>query len=129
MTRRLLTILAGVLLGVTCGFLAATVRDRTLEASTPTAFSTEYQLVLLDNGQAFFGHLEKFGSDHPVMRDVFYIQGQADAETKQVKNSLIKRGKEWHQPDSMILEGRHIVLVEPVSPTSTVAKLIHDYKR
>ena len=46
-----------------------------------------------------------------------------------MKNTLVKRGSEWHEPDLMVLDSRHIVIVEPVSPTSRVAKLIHDYKR
>ena len=37
---------------------------------------------------------------------------------------LVKRGKEWHSPDRMILNANMIVLIEPVSPGSRVAQLI-----
>jgi len=45
-------------------------------------------------------------------------------ETKEVKNILIRRGNEWHAPDRMVLNARHIILIEPVGPNSKVAELI-----
>ena len=127
MTRTTVSLVAGVAIGVVCGFLmAGTYRTH---ASTAPSVNTEYALVLLDNSQAYFGKLQNLGEANPTLRDVFYIQGQTDPETKQVKNTLVKRGSEWHEPDLMVLDSRHIVIVEPVSPTSRVAKLIHDYKR
>jgi hypothetical protein len=116
---------AGV--GVACGFLAAFALFKLPEYRQPR-LTTEYQLVLLTSGQTYFGKLEKLGTPYPVLQDVFYIQSQADPNTKLVKNNLIKRGKEWHQPDLMLLDARQIVLIEPVKPTSTVAKLIKEYK-
>ena len=128
MNRTVLAAAIGVVFGAGVGVPVATVRAR---ADKPAPLSTEYQLVLLDNGQTFFGRLEGFGAgtDSAVLRDVFYIQSQVDPDTKQPRNSLIKRGKEWHEPDRMVLAARHIVLIEPVSPSSTVARLIHDAKR
>jgi hypothetical protein len=55
------------------------------------------QAVLLTNGSVYFGHLQYYGSSHPVLTDVFYVVSQTDPETKQVKSSLIKRGKEMHE--------------------------------
>ena len=59
-----------------------------------------------------------------MLRNVFYVQAAADANTKQATNVLIRRGKEWHGPDFMLLNASHILLVEPVSPRSRVATLI-----
>jgi hypothetical protein len=114
--------------GALCGAAIAlgVIRYRSLDAGAPP-LTTDYQLVLLDNGQAFFGRLERFSASYSILRDVYYIQSQVDPETKQSKNTLVKRGREWHEPDSMIVDARHIVLVEPVSPTSTVAKLIKEF--
>ncbi len=92
------------------------------------AMTTQYQAVLLSNGSAYFGHLEGLGSDYPVLRDVFYVQSVQDQNTKQVSNILVKRGKEWHSPDRMILNSKMIVLVEPVNPSSRVAQLISQAK-
>jgi len=90
--------------------------------------TTPYQAILLSNGSAYFGRLEGLGSPYPVLRDVFYVQSVQDAKTKQVSNILVKRGKEWHAPDRMILNANMIVLVEPVSPGSRVAQLIAQAK-
>jgi hypothetical protein len=92
------------------------------------AMTTPYQAVLLTNGSAYFGQLEGLGTPFPVLRDVFYVQSVQDPQTKAVNNILVKRGKEWHAPDRMILNASMIVLVEPVNPTSRVAQLIAQAK-
>lgn len=83
-----------------------------------------YQAVLLDNNQVYYGKLTGLGSDYPTLSDVFYIQTAVNPETKQTSNVLLKRGKEWHGPDKMLISARHIIMVEPVNPGSTVANLI-----
>ena len=98
------------------------------EARRAVTMSTAYQAVLLSNGSAYFGRLEGLGTPYPVLRDVFYVQSSQDPQTKQVSNILVKRGKEWHAPDRMILNANMIVLVEPVNPTSRVAQLISQAK-
>jgi hypothetical protein len=94
-------------------------RDRQLASRTKG-----YSAVLLDNNQVYFGKVAELSSDYPVLTDVFYIQTTVNPETKQQNNILLKRGKEWHAPDKMILNARHIVMIEPVTAGSTVAKLI-----
>jgi hypothetical protein len=99
---------------------------------TPSArinFGAPYQAVLLTNGQVFYGRLDKLGSPFPVLTEVYYVQSQVNQETKQVSNTLIRRGKEWHGPDRMILNGAHIVLVEPVRTDSAVGKLIEELRK
>ncbi len=90
---------------------------------------TEYQAVFLDNGQVFFGKLEKAGPHYLILRDVFYVQTRVDQDTKQTKSILVKRGLEWHAPDFMQVNTRHVVLVEPVAPESQVAQLIRYFKK
>ena len=115
-------IAAAVLLILTAGIWWYTGKRSTVEMTTP------YQAVLLTNGSAYFGRLEGLGTPFPVLRDVFYVQSSQDPQTKQVSNILVKRGKEWHAPDRMILNSNMIVLVEPVSPGSRVAQLIAQAK-
>lgn len=93
-------------------------------ANVAPVLSTQYHAVLLSNGGAFFGRIENIDSEHPVLREVFYIQSRTNPETKQVNNILVKRGQEWHSPDRMILNKRNIMLIEPVAEGSQVAKLI-----
>src|SRR5713226_1918799 len=78
------------------------------------SLTTPYQAVILTNGQTLFGRLERVGSAYPTLVDVFYIQNQVNPETKQISMSLVKRGKEWHEPDYTTISAAHILLIEPV---------------
>ncbi len=127
MNRRWLVGLAG--LGVLNAVLVGALLVQTRRAQPRMDLRTPYQAVLLTNGLAYFGKLERGGSAYPVLRDVYYIQSQVDQQTKQVANTLVKRGKEWHGPDAMILNATHILFIEPVSPDSQVAKLIEDAQK
>jgi hypothetical protein len=100
------------------------------QASPPAAAidPNKYYAVLLNNNSVYFGRLEGLGSEFPVLRDVYYVQSNVNQETKQVNNVLVKRGKEWHGPDRMIISERSIVFVEPVGADSKVAQLIADSK-
>ena len=91
-------------------------------------FPTPYQAVLLTNGSVYFGHLQGYGTRHPVLTEVYYVVSQTNSETKQVNNVLVKRGKELHEPDRMYLNPSQIVLVEPVGTGSKVAQLIAQAK-
>jgi len=93
---------------------------------TAVTFSTPYQAVLLTNNSVYFGKLAGYRTSNPVLTDVFYILTQTDPETKQVKNILVKRGKELHGPDRMYLNPSSIVFVEPVGADSKVAQLISE---
>lgn len=95
--------------------------------STPD-LTSEYQAIVLTNGQVFFGKLENPTSQFPVLRDVFYIVSQANPETKQVTNSLVRRGGELHGPDYMVINRQSILLIEPVRSDSQVAKSIGEQK-
>ena len=92
-------------------------------------FSTPFQAVLLSNGSVYFGHLQDYGTSHPVLTDVYYVVSRTNPETKQVTNSLIKRGKELHEPDRMYLNPNQIVFVESVGTNSKVAQLIDEQKK
>ena len=97
-------------------------------AASATKFDTPYQAVLLDNGQVYYGKIQGLGTDLPVLTDVYYIEHQVNPQTKEERNILVRRGNEWHAPDRMVINARHIVMVEPVSPGSKVAQLIADLK-
>jgi hypothetical protein len=91
--------------------------------------NTPFHGVLLTNGQAFIGRLEKADTAFPVLREVYYVRSQTNPDTKQVVNTLVKRGQEWHAPDAMILNASHIVLIEPVKPDSQMGKLIEENRK
>lgn len=95
----------------------------------PATDAKQYYAVVLSNSSAYFGKLEGLGSAYPVLRDVYYVQSTTNPETKAVTSILVKRGKEWHGPDRMILNEKAILFIEPVGPDSKVAQLIADSKR
>ncbi|MGA2783022.1 MAG: hypothetical protein ABSF13_14075 [Smithella sp.] len=87
-------------------------------------FTTEYQAVLMNNGQYFFGKMEKGGSAFPVLKNVIYVRQQIDPKTKEMKSTLFKRSMEAHAPNMMYINASSIAFIEPVSPGSRVAMLI-----
>jgi len=98
-------------------------------AAKPVTFTTTYQAVLLGNNSVYFGKLSGYGTPNPMLTDVFYIVSQKDPQTQQVKNILVKRGKELHGPDRMYLNPGQIVFVEPVGADSKVAQLINEAEK
>ena len=88
-----------------------------------------FYAALLTNNSVYFGKIEGLGTAFPVLRDVYYVQSRVHPETKAVSGILVKRGKEWHGPDRMIIAEKSIVFVEPVGPGSQVAKLISESKQ
>ena len=114
------------------GFLAlisAGCQNRQVTPASGEIDPGKYYAVLLNNNAVYFGHLEGLGTDYPVLRDVFYIQSGTNPDTKAVTNVLVKRGKELHGPDRMILNRTSIVFVEPVGAESKVAQLIAESKK
>ncbi len=98
--------------------------------SAAPKFNTEYQAVLLTNGQVFFGRLEGLETAYPVLREVYYVRTvPSPVDSTKTTNVLVRRGQEWHAPDIMILNANHIVLVEPVTKDSKVAQLIAEQKQ
>ncbi len=120
---------------VTCSLVVAAIAsfgcNRTHQEGTASAAidSKKYYAVLLSNGSVYFGHLEGMGAPFPVLTDVFYVQSATNPETKAITSILVKRGKEWHRPDRMILNEKSIVFVEPVGADSKVAELIAESRK
>jgi hypothetical protein len=122
MDKRIGWVAAGALVVIAIASAMFALKEQ--RASAQPALSTEFHAVLLINGQAFFGKIQSLEAENVVLTDVFYIQSRQNPETKQVSNVLIKRGQEWHAPDRMILNKRQVLLIEPVTADSQVAKLI-----
>jgi hypothetical protein len=122
----LLKAFAVALLGLVIG--GAAVYGWMSMRQSKATFNTPYQAVLLDTGQVYYGKITGLGTNLPELHDVFYIQSQTNPETKQVSNMLVRRGKEFHSPDHMVINARHIVIVEPVGEHSKVAELIAEQK-
>ena len=86
-----------------------------------------YQVVLLNNDQAFYGKLHKVHSDYPYLTDVYYLQpqkAQVDEFGNQIggdKFTVVKRGSEIHSPvDRMYFAKKSVVYWENVGAGSLV---------
>lgn len=106
------------------GFFILPGCDKLQNQTAKLEFKTPYQVVFLDNNNTYIGKMKQTGKDFIHLTSVYYIQSQVNPETKQVSNTLIKRGNELHKPDFMYINTRHILLIEPVTADSQVAKLI-----
>ena len=116
---QLVWVIAGLMVALAAGlYIFHSFRNSSVQFTTP------YQAVLLTNGSVYFGHLWNYGGPDPFLTDVFYVLSQTDPATKEVRNSLIKRGKELHEPDRMYLNPNQIIFVETVGTNSKVAQLI-----
>lgn len=93
-----------------------------------TISSGDYQAVFLDNGQVYFGILERSRGDFYILTDVFYLQSGVTVE--QTANlSLTKLGSEAHGPeDRMQINKEHVLFVEDMKDDSKVVQAIQQYK-
>ena len=86
--------------------------------------TTPYQAVVLQNGDVYYGRIAHLGTDHPVLRDVFTVRQERDAETGQPRYLMLKRTDGVNGADHMILTVSTIAFVEPVQPDSPVGRLV-----
>lgn len=105
------------------------------DMSSPSVELTEevmdevYQAVFLDNGQVYFGSLERGTRGFFTLSDVFYLQsGVAIDQSSNV--ALAKLGNEAHGPeDEMEINVDHILFIENMRSDSPVVQAILEYKR
>lgn len=106
------------------------------EPSSPSVELTEelttdevYQAVFLDNGQVYFGSLERGTRGFFTLSDVFYLQSGVSID--QSSNvALAKLGNEAHGPeDEMEINVDHILFIENMRSDSPVVQAILEYKR
>lgn len=99
-------------------------------AHLPPFAGEQFDAVLLQDGQAYFGHLEDFGfSDSVTLRDAYYFQ-DARATTTNLPVALIQRGSELHAPaDGMRIRRDRILAIEHVGQGSAVAQAVMVQRR
>lgn len=91
-----------------------------------------YQAVFLDNGQAYFGMMER-GHARGFVRltDVYYLdyrQDPQDAALQAADLQLLKLGGEVHGPeDAMEINRDHVLYVETLRGDSKIVQAIAEY--
>jgi hypothetical protein len=86
--------------------------------------TTEYQAVMLTNGNVFYGRIDHLGSDYPVLRDVFRVRQDVRSATPRPGYMLVRRKDDITGADHMIIPASAIAYIEPVAGDSTVGRLI-----
>lgn len=94
----------------------------------PKSATGYYAFYMATNNIVLYGKVSKFGEDFVHLNDVHYIRTNIDQKTKEVTNSIIRRGAEWHKPDETLISAEQILFVEPVAADSRVMVLIRDLK-
>lgn len=90
--------------------------------------SGEYQAVFLDNGQVYFGKLERSRGEFYLLTDVFYLQSGV-AVDQATNLALTKLGSEAHGPeDQMQINKEHVLFIEDMKYDSKVIQAIQQYK-
>jgi hypothetical protein len=121
-TSLFVTVVVAALVGMVAGGVTTYFSQHVFHEKI--VLTTPYQAVQLNNGSAYFCRVEGLGTQYPVLKELYFIQSQQNPVTKQMTNTLLKRGNEWWQPDRMIVNANDIVSIEPVNPNSRVAELI-----
>ena len=94
------------------------------QAPAKLELATTYQVVFLDNNNMYIGKMQQPGGDFIRLTNVYYIQNQANPETKQITKTLVRRSSELHKPELMYINTKHVVMIEPVAPDSQIAKIV-----
>ena len=119
-----LAFLLGILLGIVVTKQSGFVTSLLPGAASRNVPKDQYVAVFMTGGELFYGKIEGLETPFPVLSNVFYIQSHQDPSTKQVSNTLVKRGREEHGPDRTFLNASQIIFIEPVGKSSRVANLI-----
>jgi hypothetical protein len=116
-------VVLGVLgLGI-IALLAATFYQNHRRFHTPL-LTTPHQAVTLVSGSVFYGRIDHLGSDHPVLREAFIVRTETDAQTREPRYTLVRRKDGITGADHLIIPAASIAFVEPVTPDSTVGRLL-----
>jgi hypothetical protein len=101
---------------------------------TPDA--AKWQSVFLNNGQVYFGHLQRVDSDYVRITNVYYLRAaqtlQPSASTTAPTPSfeLVKLGGELHGPeDAIYFEKSSVLFWENMRPDSQVVQAINNFQK
>jgi len=95
-------------------------------ASVFNAADYDYQTVFLDNGQVYFGKVDKVDSNFVYLEDVFYLQ----VNEKGGNPVLVEMGTaELHRPQNHVkLSRERILMIQDLKPDSQVITAIKNYR-
>lgn len=79
----------------------------------------------LVNGQVYYGNVVSADAHQITLQNVYYVQSFVQPGVNQPSNRLTSRQRnDWHAPVSMSIAQDKIIMLEIVSPTSSLAQLM-----
>ena len=95
---------------------------------------SEFQAIFLDNGQVYFGQINKINNKQLFIKNIYYLQSDRSAKVTEKNKSqdikLIKFGHELHNPkDEMLINQEHVLFIENLKSDSKVVKAIKEQSK
>lgn len=116
-----------LVIGGVGGYKYAQKEVKSGQSESGVVQNSVYQAVFLTNGSLYFGKLSGEGTDHPVLRDVYYLQA---GQEKNPQAKLIKLGDEIQGPkDEMRLNPDQIMYVQDLKDDGKVVEAIKSYHK
>ena len=130
-------IISGAVVAVIVIVIAAAVLWPKSHTEAGTIAANKYQAVSFTDGQLYFGKLTILNDEYMVLKDVYYLQPQAD-ETGKTDNlqkstnnqnfKLVKFTDVVYGPeDEMTIPKHQVLFYENINPQGKVAQLIKQY--
>lgn len=88
-----------------------------------------YRAVFLDNGEVYFGQLQKSYGNYLRLNNVYYFKvGQVVDENIQPDVQLMKLGNEIHQPKNYLdINREHILFIQELASDSKILPLMKNF--
>ncbi|HEY0087448.1 MAG TPA: hypothetical protein VGB37_01320 [Candidatus Lokiarchaeia archaeon] len=97
-------------------------------------YKDSYQVLFLDNGQAYFGNITEITDEYIILKDPYSIkvqQTQADEEGQETSSEikLLSIEDEFYKPEGyMLIEKSGINYIEELQDSSQIINIIENYK-
>ena len=88
----------------------------------------KWQVVFLNNGQVYFGHLKNLRRDYVSLENIYYLRAAQSLQPSQQNSqqiNLVKLGDEIHGPeDTLYISKNQISFWENLRKDSQVVRII-----
>lgn len=96
-------------------------------------FKNSYQVIFLNNGQAYFGNITEITNKYIILKNPYFIKVQQKQiedsdQTTQSEIKLLSIKDEFHSPkDYMLIEKSGVLFIEELEDSSQIIDVIESY--
>ena len=132
MTVRIIVFALVFLLAMGGGWFAYYISQEEFFTPQISPDPTRWQAVFINNGQVYFGRLQRSQGDYTLLKNVYYLQVsqtlQPASSTTRSAFEIVKLGGELHGPeDEMYFLKSAILFWENMRPDSQVVQAINNF--